>query len=118
MKNFFFFVAKYINKVDEIQKRELLDILKTRLSELITLYERVKEENVNLIKQNQKLLELNNKKEEEIQNFKEKLETYKLTNSFILTSEGEDLTERKHDAKIKINRLIKEIDSCLALLNR
>lgn len=104
--------------MDQIQKKELLDILKSRLSELITLYERIKEENVNLIIQNKKLIELNNQKEEEIQKFKEKLETYKLTNSFILTSDGEELTERKHDAKIKINRLIKEIDSCIALLNR
>lgn len=104
--------------MDQIQKKELLDILKSRLSELITLYERIKEENVNLIIQNKKLIELNNQKEEEIQKFKEKLETYKLTNSFILTSDGEELTERKHDAKIKINRLIREIDSCIALLNR
>lgn len=104
--------------MDETQKRELLEILKTRLRELITLYERVKEENVNLIEQNKKLIELNNQKEKEIQKLKEKLETYKLTNSFILTSEGENLTERKHDAKIKVNRLIKEIDSCIALLNR
>jgi len=104
--------------VEEQQKREILEILKARLSDLITLYERTKEENLHLFEENQKLIEKNNQKDEEILKLKEKLETYKLSNAFIITSGEEDITEKKHDAKIRINRIVKEIDKCIALLNR
>ena len=104
--------------MDDNIKKEILENLRNYLSELINRHERLKEENLMLFQQNQKLIEANKQKDLEIQKLKEKFETYKLTNAFILTSEGEDLSERKHDAKIKINRLIKEIDSCIALLNQ
>ncbi len=104
--------------MEEQQKREILDILKANLSELITLYERTKEENLHLFNENQKLLAINKQKDEEILKLKEKLETYKLSNAFIITSEGGNITDKKHDAKIRINRIVKEIDRCIALLNR
>ncbi len=102
----------------EEEKREILDLLKARLSELIKLFERTKEENMHLFNENQKLIEKNKEKDQEIKKLKEKLETYKLTNAFIITSEGDDITEKKHEAKIKINRIVKEIDRCIALLNK
>jgi len=99
-------------------KKEILEQLKSQLSELITLYERTKEENIHLFNENQKLIQVLKQKEQNNQKLKEKLETYKLSNAFVITGEGEDISEKKHDAKIKINRLIKEIDQCVSLLNR
>lgn len=87
------------------------------MSELITLFERTKEENNHLFNENQKLLQTTKQKDEEIKKLKEKLETYKLSNAFIITSDGKELTEKKHDAKIRINRIVKEIDRCISLLN-
>lgn len=104
--------------MEEQQKREILEILKDRLSDLITLYERTKEENLHLFEENQRIIEKNNQKDEEILKLKEKLETYKLSNAFIITSGEEDIIEKKHDAKIRINRIVKEIDKCIAFLNQ
>ncbi len=104
--------------MEKNNKRELINSLKQRIADLITLFERIKEENTHLFKENKKLLQTNKQKEEEIKKLKEKLETYKLSNAFVITGEGEDITEKKHDAKIKINRIVKEIDQCIALLNK
>ncbi len=99
-------------------KKEILEQLKSQLSELITLYERTKEENIHLFNENQKLLQINKQKDEEFLKLKETLETYKLSNAFVLVSEGKELSEKKHDAKIRINRIVKEIDKCISLLNK
>ncbi len=104
--------------MEEVNKRELIVLLKRRMSELITLFERTKEENEQLFNENQRLIELNKKKEQEIKKIEEKLETYKLSNAFIIAGEGKDISEKKHDAKIKINRIVKEIDQCISLLNK
>ncbi|MBN2893686.1 MAG: hypothetical protein JXL97_17585 [Bacteroidales bacterium] len=104
--------------MEQLDKNELIGLLKQRMGELITLFERTKEENINLFNENQKLIQQNNEKEEEIKKIQDKLETYKLSNAFIITSEGKDISEKKHDAKIKINRIVKEIDQCIALLNK
>ncbi len=97
---------------------ELVNKLKKHIADLITLFERTKEENNHLFNENQKLIEINKKKDEEIKKIQDKLETYKLSNAFLITSEGNDISEQRHDAKIKINRIVKEIDQCLALLNK
>ncbi|MEA3450699.1 MAG: hypothetical protein U9Q83_02205 [Bacteroidota bacterium] len=104
--------------MEEKYKKEIIDLLRVRLSDLITMYERTKEENLHLFKKNQELIEKNNQKDNEINKLKERLETYKLSNAFIITSEGGDISNKKHDAKIRINRIVKEIDRCMALLNR
>lgn len=104
--------------MEESVKNEILDKLKSQLSELITLFERTKEENTHLFNENQKLLQINNQKDEEINNLKEKLETYKLSNAFVIASDGKEISDKKHDAKIRINRIVKEIDRCISLLNK
>ena len=101
-----------------INKNELIGLLKKQLGELITLFERTKEENTHLFNENQKLIKINKQKEEELKKIKNKLETYKLSNAFIITGNGNEISEKKHDAKIKINRIVKEIDQCIALLNK
>lgn len=100
------------------EKNEILSNLRTHLSDIITMFERTKEENTFLFNENQKLLKINKQKDEEIKKIKEKLETYKLSNAFIIASEGTNIAEKKHDSKIKINQIVKEIDKCISLLNK
>jgi predicted nucleic acid-binding Zn-ribbon protein len=61
------------------------------------------------------LMELNNRmrnKESEFEDLKKSYERLKLTGA--LMGEGENA----HDAKRKLNELVREIDNCIALLNR
>ena len=61
------------------------------------------------------IIEFNNKIQETDKNNQElikKYESLKLAKS-IAVSSGDS-----HDAKIKINRLVREIDKCISLLNR
>jgi len=103
--------------VEANNRKEIVETLKSHMSELITLFERTKEENNHLFNENQKLLQINKQKDEENQKLKEKLETYKLSNAFVITSDEKELSEKKHDAKIRINRIVKEVDRCISLLN-
>jgi GTP-dependent phosphoenolpyruvate carboxykinase len=104
--------------MSESINNEILAKLKVHLGELITLFERTKEENITLFNENQKLVQTIKQKQEEIIKLQDKLETYKVSNAFVITSDGKDIAEKKHDAKIRINRIVKEIDKCISLLNK
>ena len=89
----------------------LLDEFKVKLDKLISLNIRLKNEKLVLV-------------EEQFQ-LKEQIRLLALKNSELVKKE-EDLKFAKsllgavddsHEAKIKINRLVREIDKCIALLN-
>ncbi len=94
----------------------LIRRLKEALAELIERYERVKEENKNLFKEIQDLKLHIQEKDNQILQLNRKLEDYKLGNAFILAQKGEDISKIRHEAKIKINKLIREITTCINLL--
>jgi hypothetical protein len=90
----------------------LLDEFKVKLDKLISLNLRLKNEKFVLV-------------EEQFQ-LKEQIRLLALKNSELVKKE-EDLKFAKsllgavddsHEAKIKINRLVREIDKCIALLNK
>jgi hypothetical protein len=90
----------------------LLDEFKVKLDKLIGLNLRLKNEKLVLV-------------EEQFQ-LKEQIRLLALKNSELVKKE-EDLKFAKsllgavddsHEAKIKINRLVREIDKCIALLNK
>ena len=85
--------------------REKIQTVKSRLDQQLEDFEQLRKTNEDLnnkIKQNQvQIAEL------EAQNQK-----LKLAKSFLAESED------PHDAKIKINRIVREIDKCIALLNK
>lgn len=75
-------------------------------------YDNLKSENIVLKKDAEDLkLKLKNK-ESELEFLNNKYNKLKLAKS-LLASTGDS-----HDAKIKINRIVREIDKCIALLNR
>ena len=95
------------NKSDDI-----VSSLRNNLKRIINLYESQKEEN-RILKQ--KNTELTNQvsllsKEKEV--LKVKNDNTDLTQAFALASGS------SHEAKIKVNRIVREIDKCIALLNK
>lgn len=87
-------------------------VLNKNIGRLLEEYNNLKAGYDNLQKE---LKELNSKmenKESEFVELKKSYERLKLTGA--LMGEGENA----HDAKRKLNELVREIDSCIALLNR
>jgi hypothetical protein len=95
-----------------IVQEELAGQLKEKVRAIVSLYEKTKLENEILIKENKNLNDLLKSKQKEINNFENKLNTLKVAKSVVMT------TEDKHEAKLKVNRIVREIDKCIALLNR
>jgi hypothetical protein len=85
--------------------------LKDKIFQLITLHEKLKEDN------KKKIEECKNLKEELIKiknlniDLEKKYETLKLAKIIELTSED------THKTKLQLNKIVREIDNCIALLN-
>jgi hypothetical protein len=93
-------------------KEELVNILQSNIRKLVSLHEKQKE-TINVLKKaNSELLEKLNRKEEEFEQLEAKFNNLKLTRA--LTFKNEDAQQ----AKLKVNSLVREIDKCIALLNR
>lgn len=95
-----------------VEQGVILDHLKHNIEKVFNLYERLKTENAELLKEKNKLKKALKDKESELEFISNKYNKLKLAKS-ILASTGD-----KHDAKIKINSIVREIDKCIALLNK
>lgn len=96
----------------EVEQKDIVITLKDKIKKLLSLYNNLKAENLALKKQvEESKIQLKNK-DSELEFLKNKYNKLKLAKS-LLASEGDS-----HDAKIKINRIVREIDKCIALLNR
>ena len=90
----------------------ILKELKGKLDKLIDIYLKVKNENVRLVedlssmKENMRMLTLKNEE------LGRKYENMKFAKSLV----GVD--EDSRNAKIKINKIVREIDQCIAMLNK
>ena len=94
------------------QGYEELIILNRKLDELFNRYNNLKSELVNLRNVNEELKVALQERENRIKELEIKYERVKLSGA--LLGEGENAQE----AKRKINELVREIDRCVALLNR
>ena len=94
-------------------KEDLIITLKSRIQKIIDLYENQKKINIELENNNKeikdKLILLENK----FSDVEEKYENLKLARAIVSPDE-----EETHEARIKVNRIVREIDKCIALLNR
>ena len=93
-------------------KEEIISNLKSNILRLRSLYEKEKEANALLKNDKSDLSVKLNKKEEENLSLETKLNVLKLAKS--ISGENNDF----QDAKVKVNNLVREIDKCIALLNR
>ena len=93
----------------ELQFKEL----KNKVEKLINLHELLVKENQHLIANQKQLSQTIDHQGKQIANLEEKNKAIKLANAI---SGGNDQNNR--DIKLKINEYIREIDKCLALINR
>ena len=94
------------------ESNEIIISLKNRIDEIISLYKKSREEKETLVHEKMELME----KVETLTREKNELDrhynTLKLAKTFAANIDD------SHDAKLKINRIVREIDKCIALLNR
>lgn len=90
----------------------LLREFKDRLDQMIGLHQKMKAESQLLREEKQRLDEQLNILTISNQDLTRKVEDMKFAKS--LAGANED----SHEAKIKINRLVREIDKCISLLNK
>jgi chromosome segregation ATPase len=91
---------------------EELTLLNKKLEELFERYDDLRTKNKELKTENELIKRNLQEKEENIAQLEVKYERVKLSGA--LLGEGENAVE----AKKKINELVREIDRCVALLNR
>ena len=94
------------------QGYEELIILNRKLDELVDRYNNLKSEITALKNGNEALERMLHEREEKLKELEIKYERVKLSGA--LLGEGEN----DHEAKKKITELVREIDKCVALLNR
>lgn len=94
------------------QSLEELKILNKKLEELFGRYNEVRTKNKELKDENDLLKHYLQEREEKIKNLENKYERIKISGALM----GED--GNAFEAKQKITELVREIDRCVALLNR
>jgi chromosome segregation ATPase len=96
-----------MNDVD----KNTVDELKLKVRKLMDMYEETRNHNIQLREENENLKKELKQKDTELANFEERYTNMKLAKSIASV-------ESPHDVKIKINRIVREIDKCIALLNK
>ena len=91
---------------------EILNGIKEKMQSVKMQINRQHEDNERLKKTNEDLNNIIQQKQVLIVELEQQNKKLKLAKSFL--AESDDV----HDAKIKINKLVREIDKCIALLNK
>jgi len=94
------------------QGLEELTLLNKKVEELFEKYDDLRTKNRDLIKENDTIKRYLQERDEKVKELEIKYERIKISGA--LMGEGESAVE----AKQKINELVREIDRCVALLNR
>jgi hypothetical protein len=94
------------------ENETVVNSLEEKVKKIIILYDQIKNENKKLLTENVELINSIKIKDTEIKELLTKHEQLKLAK--LLSANSEDV----HDAKLKVNRIVREIDKCIALLNK
>ena len=86
--------------------------LQSRIRQIIGMYEKERSANELLSKETSELQEKIRREQNRLKNIEEKYNKLKISKALSASSEN------VHDAKLKVNRMVREIDNCIALLNR
>ena len=92
-------------------EQDLATRLKSRIEELVSRYETLDRENADLKARLSRCERELDKKDTKLKELERQLDTIRLKEAFLGTSED------RAQARRKVARLIKEIDACVALLN-
>ena len=91
---------------------DTFDELQTRIRQVVELYQKERIENEQLKKKSSELEERLKLDDNRLIDLEEKYNKLKISKALIASSND------VHDAKLKVNRMVREIDKCIALLNR
>jgi hypothetical protein len=86
--------------------------LQIRIRQVVELYQKERIENEQLKKKSIELEEKLRFDDNRLNDLEEKYNKLKISKALIASSND------VHDAKLKVNRMVREIDKCIALLNR
>lgn len=95
-----------------VQQDNISVRIKQKIQLLVSALDKEKHENELLLNENIELKRLLNDKEQSFIELKEHHDRLKFAKSLQASN------QEVHDAKIKVNRIVREIDKCIALLNR
>lgn len=95
-----------------VQQNNISLRIKQKVQLLVSALDKEKHENKLLLDQNNELKKQLTEKEQAYVELNERYDRLKFAKSLQAT------TQEVHDAKIKVNRIVREIDKCIALLNR
>jgi predicted nuclease with TOPRIM domain len=91
---------------------EILEGIKDKIQSVKERMREQKAENDRLMQRNEDLQQMVQQKQALIDELEQKNQQLSLVKSIMADSED------AHDARIRINRIVREIDKCIALLNR
>ncbi len=94
------------------QYNEIITDLSEKINVIISLYEKTKNDKINLENKNKELTKDCKTKQQKIEELENKYNNLKVAKS-LSSDSGE-----KDEVKTKINRLVREIDKCIAQLNQ
>ena len=119
-KNYLIFVLKkFCFNMSQEEKEQIIKTLEKSINTLISIHKRSVEENEQLFKEKQLLYKRNKEKDVKIAEMQKEINNLKFGNAIVLSnSDNEQLSDMRHEAKIKINRIVREIDKCVAQLNK
>ena len=95
-----------------IEQEELIRQLKFRIRLMMAKYQALMKENESLVNDRNELLTLVEKQKKEISNLEQQYTTARLAKSVLVPSED------RETARAQIKRIVREIDECIALLNK
>jgi FtsZ-binding cell division protein ZapB len=94
------------------EKESIINSLEEKIKKLITLHASLRSENENFSSENNDLKSAIVNKNNELKDLQSRYEQLKLAK--LLATGSEDV----HEAKLKVNKIVREIDKCIALLNK
>ena len=95
-----------------VDQTEILDVIKDKIHSVKVRLQEQKDQNQELLGQNDELQKLVQQKQSQISELAEKNQKLSLVKSIMTDSED------ANDARVRINKIVREIDRCIALLNR
>ena len=94
------------------QNEAIVIALEEKIVKMISLHKNLQSENQSLLNEKTELKEAIKLKDNELIDLQRKHEQLKLA-KLLVTGSGD-----VHDAKLKVNRIVRDIDKCIALLNK
>jgi len=100
------------NRVMNVQQESPNQRIKKKIDLLLSAYDKLKNENLKLIEQNQALENQLKHKGQNLDELEKRFNQAQLAKAVMASSDD------VHDAKEKVKRIVREIDQCIALLNK